>query len=147
MANKYDLMSFYASNTANASHATHIGGLIPAGKTRFLTYIRIERATAVSLASLITGVTALIGSVAYSNATGVEVSAGVLMALHLQNVSNAVGSSIMGIEEASYRTQIPDRPDIDHPILAVAGGASNWMQLCVIGTGPGTTVFAQYYDE
>lgn len=147
MANKYDLQSFYVSNTAGASHSTHIGGLIPAGKTRFLTYIRIERSAGASVVSIITGITALVGSVAYSDATGVEVSAGALMPLHLQQVSNAVGSGIALINEASYRNQMPDRPDINHPILSVAGGASNWMQLCVISAGPGTTAFAQYYDE
>jgi hypothetical protein len=40
---------------------------------------------------------------------------------------------------------IPDRPDIDHPILAVAGGST--LMGIYVPSGPACRIFAQYYDE
>jgi len=42
---------------------------------------------------------------------------------------------------------VPDRPDIDHPILSLVGGASAYMVVAVHENAPSTRIFAQYYDE
>lgn len=150
MANKYDLKSVYISNIANISGTFSIGELIPAGKTRFLTYLRVERAGAVtSAATLITGMSAIVASTpiagTHASCEMSDVSGGALMPLHLAGITAASGAG--GLPNAVFANQIPDRPEINHPLISVAGGASAYMAVGVHAVAPAVKMFAQYYDE
>jgi len=146
-ANVFDLKTQYESITANTSLTTHIGGRIPAGKTRFLTYIKIERGSQTVVETEVTGISALIGSVAYSNATGLEMSVGALLGITLQTIAMSDESGVRNVPNGVFVRELPKNPGIDKPLLSVVGGASSWMGLCVYGAdGPAGRVFAEYFD-
>lgn len=145
MANKYDLKTVVA-NVGVASGLTNIGTNIPAGKTRFLTYIRLERSV-VGRASTLTGVTGMVVSVAESDLKVSELSAGTALVFGLAGVSAEAGSCC-NVPDIGYVNSIPDRPDVNHPILSMVGAGSTWMTFATISAvGATASLFAQYYDE
>ena len=153
MANKYDLKTVYRSITSGSSGPVYIvtndistTSAVPAGKTRFLTYIRLERNAPASIGSLTTGYNGVIASLATaSNVTSYAsaVSGGGKLSVDLLAVNASTGSAV-GLPEASLRCVVPKRPSMDNPILSVAGGS------CMVfyhSSGPAVHLYAQYYDE
>jgi len=148
MANKYDLKTVVISATANTAGVHNIGSgsaAIPAGKTRFLTYIRAEKTDPIATVAtaLTTAVAAVSAATNLSMISAATASAQIALPIGFPKMSvtgEAVPAKIID-------TSIPDRPDIDHPILALAGGASAFMVLQVKAAGPAARIFAQYYDE
>ena len=151
MANKHDLQYVYASGVASNA-ATNIGGAIAAGKTRFLTYIRVSRSGGASMGASTNGghvVVAPHSAVASGQVTDFWASR--TLAVVLPNASAASNASLAN---KAIVQEIPRTPNMDHPILSVAGGASSYM---VVGNGEASTValaaidevdiFAIYYDE
>lgn len=145
MANKFDLVTVM-TNLGAASDVLSIGGAVAAGKTRFLTYIKISRQAAL-LGSGATNVTAIVVSAAES-ATGLtysEISTTGILPLHLPGMLNCSGHSGMVYPEAIAEVHVPNKPNMKHPICKVTGGASAFMVLAV-SSACATRVFAQYYD-
>lgn len=147
MANKYDLTYQCESVSASISFCTHIGGLIPAGKTRFLTYLRVDRCAHQPALTNITGQTALVASVAISNAALAQVSAATTkIPIYLQYVGMSSDSAVVSPPNGSFMKEIPENPDINKPLISVAGDTSAWMTLGV-RSGPESRIYAAYYDE
>ena len=144
MANKFDLKSDYQSNVAGATSTFNIGTLIPTGKTRFLTYLRVSRNEIISALSIVTGVTGIVGSIAYSNGSSAYVSAGALMPFDLMAASNAATSQTF-LSDKMFDMEY--RGSIEHPLVSVQGGASSWMTVHTKATHPAHRIFTQYYDE
>jgi len=155
MGNKFDFQTvIIPSITGGASGVHSIGTAIPAGRTRFLTYIKIERASTLENSG-VTGVTGIIASTGntavalnYSNLYSETTSGLVRLQLKLHNMSTGGGSgqSGAGMPDITARTELLGT--MDHPILAVTGGASAYM---VYAHGASVVasqrLFAQYYDE
>lgn len=147
MANKYDLQYWHQSITGSQSFSSTIGGLIPAGRSRFLTFLRIERAENPAVATNVTGLTGLVASVSLSNATCTEASAGRLFNIYLHGVAMSNDSAVVTPPDETFVIQIPEEPHIEHPIVRVAGGASSWMMFASYSTCAQAHVYATYYDE
>jgi len=164
MANKYDLKTAVMSVASDANVLTAIGskissGIISSGKTRFLTYIRITRSAVASGCTAITGHIGSVANGAVFNMTSMggiasfaagsaatAVSEAVLpIGLQYVNISDVSGTAVYAADGALVQS-IPDRPDINHPILAITGTGSNFLGIYV-PSGPGCRIFAQYYDE
>lgn len=145
MANKYDLKTWTKTAlTAGTAAATNIGSsVVPAGKTRFLTYIRVQRdgvpVTSIPVTSLLVGV----GSIATSNPKGASIlkATALKLPIYLLAASKTLGA---GLSDRVYSQEL--RGSIEHPILSVAGGS--FMGIAASKTAAQkATVFAQYYDE
>jgi len=144
MANKYDLKTAVAVVGGASSGVYNIGTNIENGKTRFLTYIRLERNAATSTVN-VTGLTAMVVSTAKSDMSVSNLSAGTALVMGLPAIS---GTSASGVPEIAFVNCIPDRPDVDHPILSMIGAGSTWMTFAPISSpGVEALLFAQYYDE
>ena len=145
MANKYDLKTWAKLNLTTATVAgTNIGsGVVPTGKTRFLTYIRVQR-TGTTITSLAVGSMLLaIASIATSKPTAASAlkATALLLPIHLPGASKTLGE---GMLDQVYSQEI--RGSIENPILSVGGGAF----MGIMGSktaGKTADVFAQYYDE
>lgn len=145
MANKFNLETVMTVNGAAASAVISIGTAVAAGKTRFLTYLKIERSARMS-GGEVTGATAAIVSAAETAAglTYSEIST-FKMPLQLHALSNTSGISGINNPGILAEAKIPNKPNMNHPICAVTGGASSYMVLA-INSGPATRIFAQYFD-
>jgi len=146
MTNKFDLVTVMTNLGAGASEVISIGGAVSSGKTRFLTYIKISRA-ATLLGSAATDVTAIVVSAAESAAglTFSEISTTGKLPMHLAGQLNCSGESGLVYPEVVAEVHAPNKPNMNHPICSVIGGASAFMVLAV-QSGPATRIFAQYYD-
>lgn len=142
MANKYDLktwarQSLMVATGAAALEGASVGSGTPAsGKTRFLTYIRATRRTAMSAAASLT--------IGIGEATTTAPAASTVFASgNLQMV--------MGFPEAAASCVTPVtfqeiHGSIEHPIVSVAGGT--YMGIALTGVvASSVALFAQYYDE
>jgi len=147
MANKYDLKTWnkaaLASTAAAAANGTNIGSeVVPAGKTRFLTYIRVNR-TPVKGTCVSAYVTVRIASVTHSKPSHTQMVSGLKMMIQLPSVSKGTPSSGNVVLEQVLRGSV------DHPILSVAGG--NCMGINTSNAGGAgeqdVDVHAEYYDE
>ena len=144
MATKHDIVTFFKSITTDAKAAVSIGGAVPTGKTRFVTYARIERTERViSGFSGLTGLlceapnkTTLSSISSYASA----VSVGKLQL----NLAGCSASSHAAIPDIGMVNQVPDRPDVDHPLLSIAGGKYMYFAVPKI---PAASLFVQYFDE
>ena len=143
MANKFDLVSFHQSMDTNTKMAYSIGGAVPAGKTRFVTFVRIELTEEVQSNS--SGVTGVLGVA--SNLTALSaisaiatVLSGAAIPMHLAEASGANP----GFIDKQIMNQMPDRPDMDHPLLSVGAGKYLYYGLT---DAPAASIFVQYYDE
>ena len=142
MANKYDLKTWVRQSLVVATAAGNVegasvgSGTAATGKTRFLTYIRATRRTAVSaLASLTVG----LGEAATTAPAGSTVFASANLKLAL-NFPTAAASCVtpMTVQEI--------HGSIEHPIISVAGGT--YMGIALEGTSSSSVaLFAEYYDE
>lgn len=140
MANKYDLKTWKIA-TAVSGTLTNIGGTITDGKTRFLTYLRVENVGPVGSACG-TGLAVLIGSqTAATTPTATSVSAGGKLPIRFPKVTGVTALNTFAL---SPEKAIPAVPSIEHPILSVTG--SGWMSL-IVRSGPSAGIFAEYYDE
>lgn len=149
MPNKFDLQTWYCSGLASQT-LTNIGGTIVSGKTRFVTFIRVIKPDVIMTAAL-TGACVEIASVATANASIAQISAGTKMRLHMPCIS-AAGSYTPFVGKTICFDDVPDKPDMDHPLFAVTG--SNW---CAVWSRSGNSahvpnsaavvnLFATYYD-
>lgn len=147
MANKFDLNTFTTHVTAGASCTLDIGGAVAAGKTRFLTYLRVDRERTVSEGTGATGASVIIGSNAASGIEYDDVTSNLILPLKLYDMpsSGGAGKQEREMPDRVFANYTPDRPDIEHPICTVTGAA--YMMLSKEAAGPAIRVFAQYYDE
>jgi len=144
MANKYDLKTWAKLDLTAAVGATgtNIGSdKVADGKTRFLTYIHVQR-TDVKVASGVVN-SMLIGIAEVT--TSKPEAASVLDADYLKApVHLLMASESQGFVGEVYVQEL--RGSIEHPILSVAGG--KYMGIgSSLAAGEKADVFAQYYDE
>lgn len=148
MANKFDLNTVTSQAAAGATNTFNIGGLIPAGKTRFLTYIRIDRTASPPVGTRASGTSGLVaGSTAFYVAASVtNASAARKLAINLPAIVMSTNSGARGLPNIAFVNAIPETPDMNNPLISIAGGTSSYM--CVsVKAGPANRIFAQYYDE
>jgi len=144
MTNKFDLDTYMLNNDA-VSMISNIGGQIPVGKTRFLTYIRVERfATDVDAAIDLTDIEVAVGSCVTGAAD--IVNAGSVASYHAKLILKIVSISTEGarikLDPVLVRNEV--KGSIEEPILSVAGG--NYMPIAVVGECASAMLFAQYFD-
>lgn len=146
MANKYDLETKVVPDTdaAAACWTTNIGDAVPAGKTRFLTYLRVARKADITMgiAGLLSQIEVAVACYSTNASTVTSYTtmladAKVLVRLPLMSMTTAVGTV-----DADLVQEV--KGSIDEPILTVA--ASNFMMLGA-ASGATATILAQYYDE
>lgn len=155
MANKYDFQTvIIPSITGGASGVHSIGTAIPAGRTRFLTYIKVERASNLENTGVtnVTGIIASTGDSAaalnYSDLYSELTSGLVRLQVKLHGMSTAAGSGQSGVGMPGICARTEIEGTMDHPILAIAGGASAYMVYAHGAAAAGSMrLFAQYYDE
>ena len=145
MANKFDLVSYYQSMTDDTKMAYSIGGAVPAGKTRFVTYIRIER-TEEAYPSDCSGLTGVLGVASNLTAlSAVSAIAAVLSGAVLEaGLAQMSAGSGVSLSPLCMMNQIPDRPNMDHPLLSLGSGKYLYYGLT---KAPAASIFVQYYDE
>ena len=143
MANKYDLKTWIRRSLVGSSLGACVGSDTAAtGKTRFLTYIRVNRraVTMSGMVSLVVGV----GSVTTSQPTGTNVLSVTGLKTHFEFPAWSVSVTTVTVTERMLVQEV--RGSIDQPIVSVAGGT-------YMGVAAGSTagqiadVFAEYYDE
>ena len=151
MANKHDLKTVYQSLSGGTEDAVVIAEVstvsaVPTGKTRFLTYLKLDRQAIASCGSLVTALSGQIASVATASNLSSYASAVVngKLTVTLQGCNASVESSAIA-PNAALRKIIPRKPSRDNPILSVAGGSC--MVFHTDNTGCTAHLFAQYYDE
>lgn len=146
MANKYDLKTWVRQSlvgpaTQSALSNMCIGSNTAAtGKTRFLTYIRVQRSaiTLSTLTSLIVGISDATTSIPSGStifATGNQ-----KLNFYFPSAVSAPAGNIAGMVQEIRGT-------IDHPIIAVAGGTYMGIGVGTGALGSSVGVFAEYYDE
>jgi len=144
MTNNFDLNTHLLRN-GTVSMISNLGAVIPAGKTRFLTYIRVERLKSVGVGSSATAIDVVVGSCVTGAAD--IVNAGSVASYHHKLTLKIASVTTAGIaiqpNEMLLRNEI--KGSIEEPILNVAGG--NYMMVAVIGECASAVVFAQYFDE
>lgn len=148
MGNKWDLKTVLAKESlgqaGNTSAVTNIGGAIADGQKRFLTYIRVERKTALLSDNTNTGMEIAIASHTTKAAVGnlfVSIASTNIAKLILMTpVISALSGYIGG--DGNLRNEI--RGDVEHPILSVLGPG---YMLLGISSAATATVFAEYFDE
>lgn len=147
MANIHDLKTWYNSTSSAASLATNIGGNIATGKTRFLTYIRIERSEIASNGAIsLSGTSFLVGSHAHSSVSFNDMTGVANFAIALAELEQSSLEKNANIPDNVLSIHFPGTPDMNSPICQVTGGSSSYMMLCRSNAGPQTRIFAQYYD-
>lgn len=148
MGNKFDLKTeWLRAGLTNQTYVSEIGGgIVPEGKTRFLTYLRVERDKEIGVGdAVVSGIEIAIVShtSCSSNAEGYNSMVSETFAkitLRITSISTA-GTALRAVGDLLHAEV---EGSIDRPILSVAGG--NYMLLGVASC-PTATVFAQYYDE
>ena len=160
MANKYDLKTALMSVASDGAVMTTIGakvgsGIIASGKTRFLTYIRVNRTSVASGMTAVTGYTdggiivcglsSISGAAEFGTYSAATAMTDGMLGISLQHVNMSDISAPGMPPQVALVQNIPDRPDIDHPILAVGGGSA--LMGVYVPSGPACRIFAQYYDE
>lgn len=146
MANKYDLVNVVVS--AHGSDVYNIGGAVPSGKTRFLTYIRISKRdispVAATIASGCTGI------VCCEAQTAVDLTycqcSNIKLPLMLHGCYSSDQQGTRALPDVVLENSIPKRPNMDNPIIAVTGGAATVAMVVALNSGPTCRIFAQYYD-
>lgn len=146
MTNKYDLET-QVWRTGTASLSTNIGGLIAADKTRFLTYIRVERlgGAEINVGSDITNIEMVVASRttgATDLADDYTASIADFGKLLVKMASLATGGVLLNLNDRLLKNEV--QGTIENPILSVA--SSRYMILAR-PQGASASVFAQYYDE
>jgi len=146
MANIHDLKTEAISIAVGASMSTNIGGNIPTGKSRFLTFLRVERTSAILRTTALSGSTFNVGSHANSAADAGDISTIRAFGLRLHYTEINTQACQAMYPAKAFVNQSGNRPNINHPLCVVAGGASSYMMLARDISGPQVLVFAQYYD-
>lgn len=146
MANKYDLKTWVAQSligvagTAALSNVTIGSSTAATGKTRFLTYIRVQRAR-ITVSSAQGSMAVFIG-----DAAALRPSAGsITAAANLKLEFYFPGAATNPDNEMAYIQEI--KGTIEHPIISVAGGTYMGVAVGSAAVGSAVNIFAQYYDE
>ncbi len=140
MANKYDLKTWMIKTAASGT-LTNIGGTIDSGKTRFLTYLKVEKSDPVGSGCGSTIEVLIASQTAATTPTAAVVSAGAKLPIRIARASAA---TTVGNYPHNVMREMPDSPSLEHPLMSVTG--SGWMSL-IVRSGPAMCVFATYYDE
>jgi len=146
MANIHDLKTVAISITVGTSMSTNIGGNIPTGKNRFLTFLRVERTSAILRTTALSGSTFNVGSHAHSGASNPDISSIRAFGLRMYETEASHTSHNHMYPVKAFMNQFPESPNINHPLCVVAGGASSYMMLSRANSGCQVLAFAQYYD-
>jgi len=141
MAKNYNIRTFSAHLDAGAgSHDVNIGSQVPAGMTRYVTFITVTpEATSNTEGSKVWICSTALGSAAAPAAsTDTLASAAQKMAIRIASASTVGNKNVV----------IPQSPDTEHPLFTVASSA--WLCAHLSSVAPMTssvTLFVQYYDE
>ncbi len=140
MANRHNLKTWMIKTAASGT-LTNIGGTIDSGKTRFLTYLKVEKSDPVGSGAGSTVEVLIASQTAATTPTAAVVSAGAKLPIRIARVSAVTG--VCNYPHPHTRT-MPGKPSLEHPLMSVTG--SGWMSL-IVRSGPAMCVFATYYDE
>ena len=124
-------------NSGTAS--INIGGVVPAGMTRWVTFIAVD---SVGAASLNLG-TLYLGSVSVSNPSLASLIATANIKMRVVLRGSGISSSNCIMCDGGPPFQLPDRPDLNTPLFSIQGGS--W--LGVMATLCTMNLFCQYFDE
>lgn len=146
MVNKFDLKT-QVWRTGTASLSTDIGGQIPVGKKRFLTFIRVERLASggfLAPGTNITNIEIAVASHTSSTSDLADDYTGTMVEnakLIVKMASLTTGGALFNLNNRMLKNEV--KGTIENPILSVAGG--NYM---ILGRpeGASASVFAQYFD-
>ena len=146
MANKHNLVTFFQSMVSTGSTPISIGGAVPTGKTRFVTFVRVSKTEEV-LASATSGLTGVLGVATdltrmSAISTIAATLSGTVLTLGLAGVSAA--SAAGAVPAAVFVNQCPTRPNMNPPIVSVGSGKYLYYGRPKI---PAASLFVQYYDE
>jgi len=137
MAKNYNIQtdSVHLAETA-ASHTITIGAVVPAGMTRYVTFIR---ATPLTAANNVGSKVYLCSTVVAGAASAATACAAQKLVAHLVNATAANNKDVM----------VPASPDTEHPLFTVAAGAYLRAHLAtdVAAFTASVQLFVQYYDE
>jgi len=138
MAKNYNIQtrSFHMDEAAIASHTVTIGAIVPAGMTRYVTFLRLNPLAPTNAGSskvyLCSG-DATVGS------TAAEACAAQKIVIETASVVSARSKNVM---------MPPGGPDTEHPLFTVASGAYLRAHLATAGTGTASVqLFVQFFDE
>jgi len=146
MANKYDLKTWVRQSllgpnlSAALSNAVIGSDTADAGKTRFLTYLRVQRAR-ITVSSAQGSMVVSVGECDTSIPSGASIMAAANLKAELYFPGAATGV----MPETGYVQEL--KGTIEHPIISVAGGTYLGVHVGTAALGSVANIFAQYYDE
>lgn len=133
----YNIQTVCKQIATKSSHVV-IGSSVAAGKTRYVTYVRVAQVTN----GAAKGSRVVFCSAAASNSASNMTAASAIQKLNI-GIASYVASHV-GRKSIS----LPLQPDTNNPLFTVA--ASKWLT-ATLGSAAGTSatcvVFAQYYDQ
>ena len=134
MARNYNIQTRNVGVDA-ATYTLDIGPVVPAGMTRYVTFIRANPLNPSNQE----------GSKIYLCSTALNLATTEALASIAQKmvifVATAATSSVKNV-------MIPPSPDTDHPLFTIASGAYLYAhQTCSANLSSSVALFVQYYDE
>lgn len=140
----YNIRTVCKQIATKSSHVV-IGSSVAAGKTRYVTYVRVSQVTN----GRGKGSRVIFCSAAASNSASNITKASAFAKLSIGIVSNAAPASAALSKYMPQKTvALPSAPDTTNPLFTIA--ASKWLT-ATLGSAAGTSatcvVFVQYYDQ
>jgi len=135
MAKNYNIQTV-SKRLDSGSTVITIGGLVAAGMTRYVTFIRVNPLSSDNN----TGAKVYLSSAASVSGaiTCASASLAQKMVVYIATATTAGRKDVM----------VPPSPDTEHPLFTVASGAYLNAFLSTTATGTGSvSLFVQYYDE
>lgn len=137
MPKNYNILTVGKQIATKSSHVV-IGSSVAAGKTRYVTFVRVAQ---------VTNGAAKGSRVVFCSAAASNSASNITAASTIQKLSIGIPSTV-----ASHMYQksvnVPSQPDTENPLFTVA--ASKWLT-ATLGSAAGTSatcvVFVQYYDQ
>jgi len=146
MANKYDLKTWVRQSLLGANLSAALSNAVigsdtaATGKTRFLTYLRVQRAR-ITVSSAQGSMVVSVGECD----TSIPSAASITTAANLKAELYFPGAATGVMPESGYVQEM--RGTIEHPIIAIAGGTYMGIAVGSAALGSAANVFAEYYDE
>jgi len=138
MAKNYNIqtVSEHMDEAAAASHTVNIGGIVAAGMTRYVTFLRVNPLTPANNG----------GSKVYLCSGAASVGLTGASATLAQKIVIEILSSV---NNPNKHVMVPPAgPDTEHPLFTVASGAYLNAHLATAGAATSSVqLFVQFYDE
>ncbi len=143
MPKNFNIQTYAKQIATKSSHVT-IGSSVAAGKTRYVTMVRVAQ---------VTNGAAKGSRVVFASVTASGSATNITIASANQKLSIGITSAAAASAVARFRVprktvQIPSQPDSENPLFTVA--ASKFLTATlgsVAGTSATAVVFVQYYDQ